>query len=951
MTVSSQELEKFLWAALIKLRGAVAAHEAVDYLTALFFLRLLSESFDIQLAGRNAELGEEKSTDFQIPREARWPSIRQSSNLSQAVSHALCSIKVGGISLSENGLFSSLRRLEKDESLFRELIEIVSAVDLGDATEDELAVLTDTLIRQLSSASGAQGGEFYTSPDIADLLVSLLDPEPGKSIYDPACGTGSLLISAFNHARAKGASDSQTFLYCQEINPRTAALARMNALIHNIPRISVDVNDSLLHTGFSANKSKFDFVITNPPTGVRFNDERYREIREARRADFRFGPATKVADYNFVQHALTQLNSNGRAVILLGLRPLFISGREGEIRRLLIESDVIEAVITLAPNLLPHTNAQSAVLILNKNKTDKRRNKIQFIFADNEFESAGRRRNAISLANRRKILQAYAAFEARDQFSVIVNLEEVQAQDFNLLPARYVRISEVDVSLGSDVRWVLLGELANVFRGTPLGRHESGIVPVIQGRDLSESYLSIDQLERKDVPHELPRAVYSQAGDVLLQRIGQRPRAFLVDDELSGVLVSDTVYVIRFHNDDRPRARYLVEFLNSAPGQGQLTAAIGGAVVPTMGLSTLRKVSVPIPNQSVIELVNNLHEVEHTLFERMNKARQLRQRLFTIEDQEQVAEELRNLSIDAEVLSGSIIRADDLNFQIRNYYPYVIAYSYRLLDSIQEETKLYKEQLRVAENLMALLGSLGLILTAWIGVLTNSAVSGLSRDLLRGYWQGGISPGDWIDIAIKTGKLLREDQQHAAIVSFADIWFKGSGKKQSQFRETLQNLAIRKNNFKHDRFPQSDDEYTTAVKDVSLELQQCLRRIAFLVQYPMRLIQDSDVDWKTNEVKANSLVYVGDHPGLRQERINLSSTVPRDKLYLELRTDTLVPLYPLLSVQNCSRCKMREVFMVDRFGSGVVVLKSFEHGHAHENDDVAKQVGRDLEHWLQTVCP
>jgi type I restriction enzyme M protein len=951
MSISPQELEKYLSSALNELRGSVAAHEAVDYLTALFFLRLLSETFDKQMGSWNAEVGEGESTDFQMPPESRWPSIRQSSNQSEAVSRALHGIRVGEMNLTENRLFSSLRKLEKQPNLLRKLVEIVSAVDLSDAKRDELPALTDTLINQLAAASGAQGGEFYTNRNIADLLVSLLDPEPGKSIYDPACGTGSLLFSALKYAQSKGESDLGTFVHCQEINSRTAAIARMNAIIHHIPKVSFEVSDSLLDSGSSDNTGKFDFVITNPPTGVRLSDEKYREVREVRRADFRFGPATKVADYNFVQHTLAQLNRDGRGVMLLGLRPLFISGQEGEIRRSLVESDVIETVITLAPNLLPHTSAQSAVLILNKNKPDKRRDKIQFIFADNEYEAIGRTRNTIPVSSRRKIVETYDAFQARDQFSAIISLEEVRAQDFTLLPARYMRIGEVEVSLGSDVQWVSLGELASVFRGSPLGRHEGGSVPVIQGRDLSVSYPTIDQLEKKNVPQELPRAIYSQAGDVLLQRIGQRPRAFLLEDELSGVLISDTVYVIRFDTDDRTRARYLVEFLNSAPGQAQLTAAIGGAVVPTIGLAALRKVSVPIPNQSVIELVNNLHEVEHTLFERMNKARQLRQKLFAIENQEQVAEELRNLSIDAQVLSGSIIRADDLNFQIRNYYPYVIAYGYRWLDSIEEETKLYKEQLRIAENLMAFLGSLGLMLTAWTGALTTDDVNGFSPELLRGYWQSGISPGDWMEIGIRTGRLLRENQQHAAIVSFADIWFKGRGTKQSQFRETLQKLVTRKNDFKHDRWPQSEDEYTTAVKDIRRELQQCLHKIAFLVQYPMRLVQDSDVDWKTKKVHANTLVYVGDHPSLSKERITLSRPVSRDKLYLELKDDTLVPLYPFLSVQNCSVCKMREVFMVDRFdGSGDrVVLKSFERGHAHENDEVAKTVGKDLEHWLQNI--
>src|SRR5882762_1901487 len=151
MTVSPQELEKYLWSALNELRGSLAAHEAVDYLTALFFLRLLSETFDLQMASSGAEFGEEKSSDFQVPPEARWAAIRQSSNPSEAVSRALDRMRVGGTSLARNELFSSLRRLDKYPNLFRKLVEIVSTVDLDGAKRDEIAALTDTLIKQLAS--------------------------------------------------------------------------------------------------------------------------------------------------------------------------------------------------------------------------------------------------------------------------------------------------------------------------------------------------------------------------------------------------------------------------------------------------------------------------------------------------------------------------------------------------------------------------------------------------------------------------------------------------------------------------------------------------------------------------------------------------------------------------------------------------------------------------------
>ena len=177
----------------------------------------------------------------------------------------------------------------------------------------------------------------------------------------------------------------------------------------------------------------------------------------------------------------------------------------------------------------------------------------------------------------------------------------------------------------------------------------------------------------------------------------------MVEEELAGINLNDTVYIIRFHEDDRLRSRYLVEFLNSSAGQAQLLSTnIGGAVIPTLRLTGLRKLKVAIPNRAVVELIKDIHDVEQILIRRVDKARNLRQKLFSIENPELFDEQLRDLSVEAQVLSESIIRADDLNFQVRNYYPYVIAYPYRALDALQIDASFYKAQLRVAENLLGL---------------------------------------------------------------------------------------------------------------------------------------------------------------------------------------------------------------------------------------------------------
>lgn len=160
-----------------------------------------------------------------------------------------------------------------------------------------------------------------------------------------------------------------------------------------------------------------------------------------------------------------------------------------------------------------------------------------------------------------------------------------------------------------------------------------------------------------------------------------------------------------------------------------------------------------------------------------------------------------------------------------------------------------------------------------------------------------------------------------------------------------------KNDFKHDRGPQTANEYVAAVQEVAEILYQCMHEIAFFVQHPMRLIQDSDIDWKTRRTLVNTLVYVGDHPGLRQEKITLNDAVPKGKLYFELKDETLMPLYPLISVQYCEPCKMREAYMIDRWDGpgGRTILKSFERGHTHDNDAIAKTIGTDFEYWLLEV--
>jgi len=936
MSISTRRLESYLWDAMSRVRGLASTRDTIEHIMGLLFLKRLS--------------------DQSLP-EIGWDRIHSSPVPGDEITHALRTLESHPDYREVGELLNALglSKLATKPRLCRELVEIISSTDLGGVTSKDLASLNTSFLEMRADAAGARSGEFYTPLNLSLLMAELLAPEAGATIYDPACGTGSLLLAAYRQSIHGAEGDSEPQLVGQEINLQTAALAKLNLILSGIPSASILTGNTLIEPRFLEGESikQFDYAIAHPPVGIRLSrsdadylryDPYHRFVRFA-------GNVPRVADYAFIQHIVASLNERGRAVVLVGLRTLFVSGSEGQIRRVLIEDDVIEAVVTLCGNLLPNTSAPTAILILNKSKPEELKDKILFVYANEEYEPEDRRRNTISDHNRRRIVEAIKRQQEQDRFVVIATLEEIKANDYVLMPASYTNLIGIGNFMGGNFEWIELDKVADVLQGTRLGRQvsDAGATPVIQGRDLSVGNLSVDDLSMADVPGDLSNPVYTENGDILIQRIGQRPRAYLVEDELKGVLARDTVYVIRLHEKDPSVTRYLVEFLNSDIGQALLSTGVGGAVIPTMRLTDLRRLRLPIPDKVVIELINDLHEVEQTLGNRISRTRNLRRRLFGIEDPEQVEARLRSLSTEAQVLAASVVQVDDLDFQIRNFYPLPLAYPYRLLSAIREPTRLYPEQLRVAENILVFLGLVGLSFAAHTQTLTDPGNTNLTVDSLTRCWQGGISPGDWQFWANEAGKLLRENRELAVVNSFAALWFKGSGRKRSEFARLTKRLVELKNDFKHDRGPKAIYEFKKSAQEMDECLRQCLEQLSFFVQYPIRLVEHMDRDWETDKAILNTLVYVGDHPGLRQEQKKLADTLPENKLYLELTDHEWISLYPLISVQHCPDCKFRETYFIDRWdGPGErTILKSFERGHTHDNDDEARMVDKHFQHWLR----
>jgi len=290
----------------------------------------------------------------------------------------------------------------------------------------------------------AKEGEIYTPREVIRLLVEILDPKPGESVYDPCHGSGGMLIISYLYVAEKYGEEGarRLFLYGQERSPTIYAISWMNLLLHDIRNANLAREDTLDHPMFrEGDKLKqFDVVMANVP----WNQDGYGEDR-LKKADlserFRFGyPPKNTADWAWIQHMLASAKENGRVGLVIDNGCLFRGGKEKAIRMRIVKRDWIECVILLPEKLFYNTGAPGAIIIFNKNKPPERRGNILFINASSEYipHPSVRRLNSLSKENIRKIVEAYRKFAEIPGFSRVVGIEEVKNNDYNLNVTLYV---------------------------------------------------------------------------------------------------------------------------------------------------------------------------------------------------------------------------------------------------------------------------------------------------------------------------------------------------------------------------------------------------------------------------------------------------------------------------------------------------------------------------------
>jgi type I restriction enzyme M protein len=348
-------------------------------------------------------------------------------------------------SIARTGRHTSFRCSSSSASA-TDLVEGLSEVSLGNAavTSDILGDSYEYLIGKFADvAKRKKAGEFYTPRSVVRMMVDILDPSEGESIYDPACGTGGMLLGAIDHVQRAG-GDPRTFfgkIYGQEKNLTTSAIARMNLVLHGIEDFQVVREDTLRSPAFTDSSTgglaTFDCVIANPPFSLK---EWGREVWEADpwgRAIHGL-PPENYGDYAWVQHMVASMaRGAGRMAVVLPQGALFRKDAEGRIRQALLAEDLIECVIGLAPKIFYGTGLAPAVVILRRSKPEGRKAKVLVIDASSLFRK-GRAQNFLDPEHAQQIVDWVRAFEDVEDRVKVISLDEIENKDWTLNISRYV---------------------------------------------------------------------------------------------------------------------------------------------------------------------------------------------------------------------------------------------------------------------------------------------------------------------------------------------------------------------------------------------------------------------------------------------------------------------------------------------------------------------------------
>ena len=462
--------------ALLK-KAADLIRTRVDYkfILILLFLKRISDKWELEFKrsyeesleyGFSEKEAEEEARnpayhDFDFPEEFLWNKIREDTGkLPEKFSNCLKVLSEKNPELKDilgDVDFIQFASDRENAEILRQLVELFSAKKLDCVSADMLGDAYEWILSYFAPQK-AKEGEVYTPREVIKLIVEILDPKPGESVYDPASASNGMLIVSYKHVedlRGRIEAD-KLFLYGQEANPKTLALGKMNLYIHDIKNAHVMQGDTLLYPKFKRGDgiNTFDIVIANPPWNQDGYEEKVLKKGEFWKARFKYGFVSKQsADWAWIQHMLASAKKDGGKIgVVIDNGCLFRSGKERAIRAKILDDDLIECVILLPEKLFYNTGAPGAIIILNKKKQVKRKNKVLFINTSSEFEKhpGVRKLNILTDKNIKNINKIYKDFRETEGVSRVVSLDEIKENDYNMNVTLYAfpqeEIEEIDIA-------------------------------------------------------------------------------------------------------------------------------------------------------------------------------------------------------------------------------------------------------------------------------------------------------------------------------------------------------------------------------------------------------------------------------------------------------------------------------------------------------------------------
>lgn len=459
-----QQLESKLWECADVLRGELSATQYMDYIFGMLFLKRMNDEFSAEREIRFKEFKEQGMVEeeieellndpsiyetFYIPQQARWDKLKNLNlNIGPELDKAFKAIEDEPKNSELIGVLTTVNYNDKErvpDKKLSQLLLIFDSMNFSNEyleSEDILGDAYQYLIKQFADEGGKKGGEFYTPTEVVKIMVNLLKPEEGDRIYDPTCGSGGMLIQSIQYIKEHGGNYKNVSLYGQEINLSTWAICKMNMLLHGAKGADIQKGDTIRepkHTEGGVLKT-YDKVLANPPFSLKNWGLEEASADEFHR--FSYGlPPKSYGDLAFVSHMVASLNQKGKMASVVPHGVLFRGGAEQTIRTGFLKDDLIEAVIGLPQNIFYGTGIPAAIIVINENKAEERRNKVIFIDSSNDFVKDGNK-NKLRDEDIEKIVKAFDEYKDVEKYASVVKLKTIEENDCNLNISRYVDTTE-----------------------------------------------------------------------------------------------------------------------------------------------------------------------------------------------------------------------------------------------------------------------------------------------------------------------------------------------------------------------------------------------------------------------------------------------------------------------------------------------------------------------------